>query len=142
MFGAAMISTVAISLLATIAASAPVASTENLAERQVGTVTATMIGAAGAQYTMELPLDSSWHWASNPLSISHITTTGGPCAFFGVDGTEVDFDGAATQAVGPPQTITGGACGPKPAGDWKRSEGLFAGTTRAGILECKRDRTC
>ena len=111
-----LLPTIAVSLLASLVASTPI----NIAARQApttGSVTATLIGAAGAQYAINIPLDSNIHFTGNALSISHIDTTG-PCGFFGVDGVAVQFPGAGSQDVGPPQTIVAVACGPLPEGGW------------------------
>lgn len=71
------------------------------------TVNATLIGAAGAQYSIPILVDMSLVYTSkgsgvsnssedktnlrpdNVLSISHVETTGGTCTFCGVDGAEV-----------------------------------------------------
>lgn len=99
------------------------------------TVTATLIGAAGAQYTIPIPVDMSLvytskgsrvsntsedkinHRPDNVLSISHVETTGGTCTFCGVDGAEVvtNFPGPGSinlknEDVGPPQTIVFAVC--------------------------------
>jgi len=90
----------------------------NSARRQsssAGSVTATLIGAAGDQYAVAIAMDENVHLTNNALSISHINTSGGPCDFFGVDGAVVSIPTAAGQDVGPPQTIVAAACGPRPA---------------------------
>jgi hypothetical protein len=100
------------------------------------TVNATLIGAAGAQYTIPIPVDMSLvytskgsqvsntsedkinHRPDNVLSISHVETTGGTCTFCGVDGAEVvtNFPGPGSinlrneEDVGPPQTIVFTVC--------------------------------
>jgi hypothetical protein len=104
----------------------------------VPTVNATLIGAAGAEYTLSIPVDMSLVYTSehasapnashrrletnvgpdNMLSISHIETTGGTCTFCGVNGAEViiNFPGPGTvhlndeKDVGPPQTIVFAVC--------------------------------
>jgi len=82
--------------------------------RQAGTVSATFFGAAGAQYTVDMPLNSAFSPTHNALSISQITTDGGPCAFFGIDGGVFVVPGAGQITAGPPQTIVGGVCGQMP----------------------------
>jgi len=116
MFSSAILPTVALALLTScqLACAKPI----NPAHRQdqsAGSVTATLIGAAGAQYTVAIAMDESVHLTNNALSISHIETTGGPCDFFGVDGAVVSIPAAGGQDVGPPQTIVAAACGPRPA---------------------------
>jgi hypothetical protein len=91
----------------------------NPARRQdpsAGRVTATLSGAAGAQYTVAIAMDKSVHPTNNALSISHIDTAGGPCDFFAVDGAVVSIPAAGAQDVGPPQAIVAAACGPRTAG--------------------------
>jgi hypothetical protein len=78
-------------------------------------VTAALIDAAGAQYTVAIAMDESVHLTNNVLGISHIDTTGGPCDFFGVDGVIVSIPATGGQDVGPPQMIVAAACGPRPA---------------------------
>jgi hypothetical protein len=68
-------------------------------------MTATLIGAAGAQYTVAIAMGESVHLTNNALSISHIDTTGGPCDFFEVDGAVVSIPAAGGQDVGSPQTV-------------------------------------
>lgn len=47
----------------------------------------------------------------NPLSISHIVSTGGgTCTFYGIDRSVTTTVGAQTVDVGPPQTQVRGAC--------------------------------
>jgi len=87
-------------------------------------VTATLIDATGAQYTVAIAMDESVHLTKNASSISHIDTTDGPCDFFGVDGAVVSIPAAGGQDVGLPQTIVAAACGPRPAeqmADWRVS---------------------
>ncbi len=113
-----LLPTIAVSLLATLAATTPI----NVALRQApapSSVAATLVGAAGAQYTVTIPCDSNLHFTGNGLSISHIDTSG-PSAFFGVDCVAVQFEGAVagSQDVGPPQTIVAAACGTPPEGRW------------------------
>lgn len=91
-----------------------------IAARQASTVSVTFIGAANAQYTLEIPANSVFTPTNNALSISHISTSaGGPCAFFGVDGAVfvAPADGGYGD-VGPPQTIAGGICGPFPGHEY------------------------
>ena len=116
MFNSSILLTVALALLIScqLACATPI----NPARRQdpsASSVTATLIGAAGAQYTMAIAMDESVHPTNNALSISHIDTAGGPCDFFGVDGAVVSIPAAGGQDVGPPQTIVAAACGPRPA---------------------------
>ncbi|KIX02356.1 uncharacterized protein Z518_08297 [Rhinocladiella mackenziei CBS 650.93] len=88
--------------------------------RQTPAVSVTLIGAANAQYTMEIPVNSAFTHTNNDLSISHISTSGGgPCVFFGVDGAiYVSPPQGGYGDVGPPQTIAGGICGPFPGHDY------------------------
>ena len=100
------------------------------------TINATLIGAAGAEYTISIPVDMSLVYTSkrlpslstmsarltldadDVLSISQIETTGGSCTFCGIDGAEVvtQFPGPGAVIlndevdVGPPQTIVYAAC--------------------------------
>jgi hypothetical protein len=116
MFSSTILPTIALALLTScqLATSTPI----NPARRQnpsVGSITATLIGAAGAQYTVAIAMDENVHLTNNALSISHIDTAGGPCDFFGVDGAVVSIPAAGGQDVGPPQTIVAAACGPRPA---------------------------
>jgi len=81
------------------------------------TINATLIGAAGAEYTMPIPVDMTLAYTNQALSISNIETTGGTCTFCGVDGAEVGtFTGPGTMSlkdtadVGPPQTIVFAVC--------------------------------
>lgn len=80
------------------------------------TITVTLIGAAGAQYSIGIPFDSTFTPTNNALSISHIATSSGPVACFGVDGSINKFPGAGYADVGPPQTIVGCVAGPIPEG--------------------------
>jgi len=77
------------------------------------TVTATLIGAAGAQYELIIPIDGGFVGTGNALSISHIETTGSAatCTFYGIDGSinELPAQGGF-QDVGPPQTIASAVC--------------------------------
>jgi hypothetical protein len=79
-------------------------------------VSVTFIGAADAQYTLDMPANSVFTPTNNALSISHIqTSVGGPCVFFGVDGAVFVAPAAGGYGdVGPPQTIAGGICGAFP----------------------------
>jgi hypothetical protein len=88
----------------------------------------TFQGAAGAQFTLSFPTDSttfaigkfslpsqsfncSSGIAGNALSISHIVSEGGAtCSFHGIDGSETTVVGAQTVDVGPPQTQVWGSC--------------------------------
>jgi len=85
-----------------------------LESRQSGSVTVTFIGAADAQYSLQIPVNSQFTPTNNPLSISHISTSGGPGACFGVDGAIYVAEGAGYGDVGPPQTIVGCVFGPFP----------------------------
>jgi hypothetical protein len=116
MFSSTVFSTTTLAVLTAcqLACSTPI----NPAPRQnlsAGSVTATLIGAAGAQYTMAIAMDENVHLTNNDLGISHINTSGGPCDFFGVNGAVVSFPAAGAQDIGPPQTIVAAACGPRPA---------------------------
>lgn len=79
-------------------------------------ITLTFIGAAGAQFTQPIPFDNTFTPVINDLSISHIATSGGPVACFGVDGSVNKFPAAGYQDVGPPQTIVGCVAGGIPEG--------------------------
>ena len=79
-------------------------------------ITVTFIGAAGAQFSQAIPFDSTFTHVDNDLSISHIATSGGPVACFGVDGSINKFPAAGYADVGPPQTIVGCVAGPIPEG--------------------------
>jgi hypothetical protein len=116
MFGSTIFPTIGLALLIScqLAFSTPI----NPARRQnpsAGSVSATLIGAAGAQYTVAIAMDENVHLTNNAISISHINTIGGPCDFFGIDGVVVSIPAAGGQDVGPPQTIVAAACGPRPA---------------------------
>ncbi|KAJ9606980.1 hypothetical protein H2200_008991 [Cladophialophora chaetospira] len=109
------------SLLAFVPLLASLASASPLATRQTPSVSATFIGAANAQYNVQIPELSSWVSTANPLSVSHIQTTpgSGPCTFFGVDGAVIVLPASGGSVdVGPPQTIAGGVCGPFPGHDY------------------------
>lgn len=101
-------------LIATLVSATPISS------RQAPTVSVTFIGAADAQYTLDIPVNSVFTPTNNLLSISHISTSaGGPCAFFGVDGAIFVAPPAGGYGdVGPPQTIAGGICGPFPGHEY------------------------
>ncbi|KIW91828.1 uncharacterized protein Z519_07798 [Cladophialophora bantiana CBS 173.52] len=104
-------------LLSLLPLAASLAGATPIEKRQTSTtVSATFIGAADAQYTLQIPANSEWFPTDNPLSISHIqTSAGASCAFFGVDGAVVVLPAAGGYVdVGPPQTIAGGVCGPFP----------------------------
>ena len=116
MFSSAILSTVALALL--IFCQPACATPINPTGRQdppAGSGTATLIGAAGAQYTVAIAMDESVHLINNALSISHIDTAGGPCDFFGADGAVVSIPAAGGQDVGPPQTIVPAVHRPRPA---------------------------
>jgi len=76
------------------------------------TINATLIGAAGAEYSMPIPIDMTLTYTNNVLSISSISTDGGTCTFCGVDGAEIGtVTGPGTVLdVGLPQTIVFGVC--------------------------------
>ncbi|KIY00589.1 uncharacterized protein Z520_03252 [Fonsecaea multimorphosa CBS 102226] len=78
-------------------------------------VSATLIGAAGAEYTLDIPVNSEWFPTDSGLSVSHIESAPGgaaDCAFFGYDGAVVVLPAAGgTVDVGTPQGIAGGVCG-------------------------------
>jgi len=82
------------------------------------TVNATLIGAAGAEYTISVPVDMSVVYTNDALSISQVETTGGTCTFCGIDGAEAvtQFPGPGSTTlddeigVGPPQTIVFVVC--------------------------------
>lgn len=125
------LTTTLISLLPVIATlttgitATPMANNANTARQASGPdyVTATFIGAADAQYTLQIPVSSTWTPTNNPLSISHISTTangeGQPCVFFGTEGAVfVSGPGGGFGDVGPPQPIAGGICGPFPGEDY------------------------
>ncbi|KAJ5364029.1 uncharacterized protein N7496_009742 [Penicillium cataractarum] len=89
---------------ATAASASPMRRTEE--------VDITFIGAADAQFSQSFPLDGSEVSITNPLSISHISssTDGIYCTFNGVDNSVTSVSGAATVDVGPPQTQVSGTC--------------------------------
>ncbi|KKK27096.1 hypothetical protein ARAM_000041 [Aspergillus rambellii] len=72
----------------------------------------TFIGAGDAQFTQDFPTDGSFIQISNPLSISHISssTQGIACAFHGIDHSLTTVVGVAEVDVGPPQTQVEGSC--------------------------------
>jgi hypothetical protein len=116
MFSSDILPTVALTLLIScqLACATPINPTRRQ-DPSAGSVTATLIGVAGAQYTVAIAMDESVHPTNNALSISHIDTASGPCDFFGADGVVVSIPAAGGQDVGPPQTIVAAACGPRPA---------------------------
>ncbi|GKZ32176.1 hypothetical protein AbraIFM66950_001356 [Aspergillus brasiliensis] len=77
-----------------------------------GEVLITFIGAANAQFQQQFPTNGASTKITNPLSISHISsTTGGvQCTFDGIDHSVTTVNGAQTVDVGPPQTQISGAC--------------------------------
>ncbi|PYH28354.1 uncharacterized protein BO87DRAFT_371165 [Aspergillus neoniger CBS 115656] len=77
-----------------------------------GQVLITFVGAANAQFQQQFPTNGVSTKISNPLSISHISsTTGGvKCTFNGVDNSVTTINGAQTVDVGPPQTQISGTC--------------------------------
>jgi hypothetical protein len=105
-----LLTTTVVALLTALSTAQP------LQSRQGSTVTATLAGAAGAQYTISLPIDAGWIATDNALSVSHISTSAysGQCTFFGVDGVVVVVSEGPGMDVGPPQTIAGGVCGKFP----------------------------
>ncbi|KAE8354276.1 hypothetical protein BDV28DRAFT_131413 [Aspergillus coremiiformis] len=80
--------------------------------RTQGSVPITFIGAADAQFTQDFPTDGSGTAITNPLSISHISssTDGVSCVFNGIDNSVTVVSGSETVDVGPPQTQTSGTC--------------------------------
>ncbi|KAK6383806.1 hypothetical protein LTS17_003098 [Exophiala oligosperma] len=104
-----------VALLPLLGSLSSFASASPIDTRQSG-VSVTFIGAADAQYTLEIPANSVFTPTNNALSVSHIqTSAGGPCVFFGVDGAVFVAPAAGGYGdVGPPQTIAGGICGPFP----------------------------
>jgi len=110
MYTSTVLATLALSAstLAWAAPSAPVA--------RDNTITVTFIGAAGAQFSQPIAFDSTFTPVTNDLSISHIATSGGPVACFGIDGSINTFPGAGYADVGPPQSIVGCVAGPIPQG--------------------------
>ncbi len=74
-------------------------------------ISATFIGAADAQYDLDMAASSSYVPMSNPLSVSQIRTSSDtdPCVFFGIDGAIIFVPGSGGLVdVGPPQGIVGG----------------------------------
>jgi hypothetical protein len=69
-----------------------------------------------AQYERTIPADGSEYYPSDPLSISHIVTDGGPCVFYGVDGLVLSKPASGLVDVGPPQTIVKAVCYPSQPG--------------------------
>ncbi|KAL6244587.1 hypothetical protein RBB50_008829 [Rhinocladiella similis] len=104
-----------IALLPLLGSLSSLTSASPIDTRQSG-VSVTFIGAADAQYTLDIPANSVFTPTNNALSISHIqTSAGGPCVFFGVDGAVFVAPASGGYGdVGPPQTIAGGICGPFP----------------------------
>ncbi|KAK4938008.1 hypothetical protein LTR10_021497 [Elasticomyces elasticus] len=100
-------------VLSTLVSAGPIAA-------RTSNVSVTFIGAADAQYTLDIPVSSTWTPTNNVLSISHIhTSAGGPCVFFGIDGAVFVAPAEGGYGdVGPPQTIVGGICGPFPGQDY------------------------
>ncbi|KAF7593582.1 hypothetical protein BBP40_011202 [Aspergillus hancockii] len=80
--------------------------------RAQATVPITFIGAADAQFTQDFPTDGSGTSITNPLSISHISssTDGVSCVFNGIDHSVTAVSGVQTVDVGPPQTQVWGTC--------------------------------
>ena len=110
MYTSSLIATMAIAFSAlTWAAPSQPATRDN-------SITVTFIGAAGAQFSQAITFDSTFTAVDNDLSISHIATSGGPVACFGIDGSVNKFPAAGYADVGPPQTIVGCVAGPIPAG--------------------------
>ncbi|KAJ5103288.1 hypothetical protein N7532_003817 [Penicillium argentinense] len=68
--------------------------------------------APDAQFTQSFPTDGSSVDITNPLSISHISssTDGVTCTFEGIDQGETTVTGAQYVDVGPPQTQVSGHC--------------------------------
>lgn len=73
----------------------------------------TLIGAADAQYSISVPCNNMFTPTNNVLSISHVQSNSGPCAFIGVDGGFLVVDSGYAD-YGPPQTVVGVICGPPP----------------------------
>jgi hypothetical protein len=104
------LSTLLLSTLTHAAPSNPLAARDN-------SITVTFIGAAGAQFTQPIPFTSTFTPITNgDLSVSHIATSGGPVACFGIDGSINKFPAAGYADVGPPQVIVGCVAGPIPEG--------------------------
>ncbi|CCD54673.1 hypothetical protein BofuT4_P127210.1 [Botrytis cinerea T4] len=89
----------------------------------LNTASLTFHGAAGAQYTLSVPLDGSTTSTNNALSISSISTDGfdvqNNCRIHAVDYTPALVQGPPnTWQVGPPQTIIDISCtsGGSPSG--------------------------
>ncbi|PYI09717.1 hypothetical protein BO78DRAFT_394637 [Aspergillus sclerotiicarbonarius CBS 121057] len=80
--------------------------------RGQGNAQITFIGAAGAQFTQDFPIDGSVVKITNPLSISHIYdgTKGTVCTFDGIDHSVTTVAGVSQVDVGPPQTQVQGSC--------------------------------
>ena len=79
------------------------------------TISVTLMGATPEdQTTIAVPVDSTFHFTNFGSSISHVSTTGGPCGLFGIDGLVLEVPYSQFTDVGPPQTIVGVACGAKP----------------------------
>ncbi|RAK95958.1 uncharacterized protein BO80DRAFT_367574 [Aspergillus ibericus CBS 121593] len=77
-----------------------------------GNAQITFIGAAGAQFTQDFPIDGSTVKITNPLSISQIYdgTKGTVCTFNGIDHSVTTVTGVGQVDVGPPQTQVQGSC--------------------------------
>jgi hypothetical protein len=112
----AAISTIAISLLATLSTAFP--ALPNLAlknkPRSIQYINVEFQAAANTGYSQVFPVDGSVQYISNDpddLSISHIVLDGyAPCTFYGVDGSVTSLSSGGID-VGPPQTQVYGICG-------------------------------
>jgi len=114
------LSAITVGVLASLAAAVPSTARPRGDSSYYGTcaaddfVAVTLIGAAGAQYSVEIPCSGEWYPIDNPLSISHIQTSAGPCTFTGIDGGSLTLATGTYSDFGPPQTVVGGYCGYEP----------------------------
>lgn len=107
--------TKAITLLSLTAA--VLAAPTTFVNRQTADVTITLIDATQHQWPITIPSTQSWTptYVQESISTVRIENTGYvPCAFFGIDGAVIfSMPGDVKEmAVGPPQVIVGGICGP------------------------------
>ncbi|RDL40234.1 Uncharacterized protein BP5553_00213 [Venustampulla echinocandica] len=84
-------------------------------DRRTGSGVIVFHGAAGAQYTLTVPLDGSNTPTNNVLSISSVSSStvnvGSQCTLHTVDSPVALVEGpAGTWVVGPPQTVTSISC--------------------------------
>lgn len=103
--------------LLSLTAATVLAAPTTLMSRQSPAVTITLIDATQHEYPVIIPSTQSWTptFVSQSISTVKISNTGYvPCVFFGIDGLVIfSMPGDVKEmAVGPPQVIVGGTCGP------------------------------